>query len=153
MATPVPHWPARLLHIRRRVKSIPAELLIPAIALLAGAHPVWAHHAFAAEYDASRKVLLTGNVTKVEWANPHAHFFLSVKDASGRISAWDLELASPNTLQRGGWTRMSLRVGDVVTVNGYLAKDGSNLAHARDIRLADGRRVLVGSAPEGGPTQ
>jgi hypothetical protein len=76
-----------------------------------------------------------------------------VKDASGKTSAWDLELASPNTLQRGGWTRKSLRVGDVVTVNGYLAKDGSNLAHARDIRLADGRRVLVGSAPDSVPTQ
>jgi hypothetical protein len=127
---------------------------IAALALMmVAATPAFAHHAFAAEYDANRKVLLTGNVTKVEWTNPHAHFFLNVKDASGRISGWDLELASPNTLQRGGWTRMSLKVGDVVTVNGYLAKDGSNLAHARDIRLADGRRVLVGSAPDSVPTQ
>jgi hypothetical protein len=134
--------------VPRRVRSIPAALLISAVALVAGAGPIYAHHAFAAEYDANRRVLLTGNVTKVEWENPHAHFFLKVKDASGKTSAWDLELASPNTLQRGGWTRKSLKVGDVVTVNGYLAKDGSNLAHARNIRLADGRRVLVGSAPE-----
>jgi len=126
-------------------------LVIAALALTA--HPAFAHHAFAAEYDASRKVLLTGNVTKVEWTNPHAHFFLNVKDGSGKINAWDLELASPNTLQRGGWTRKSLKIGDVVTVNGYLAKDGSNLAHARDIRLADGRRVLVGSAQESVPAQ
>jgi hypothetical protein len=118
-----------------------------------GVRPILAHHAFAAEYDANRKVLLTGNVTKIDWTNPHAHFFLDVRDGSGKVSAWDLELASPNTLERGGWTRKSLRVGDVVTVNGYLAKDGSNLAHARDVRLADGRRVLVGSAPEGAPTQ
>jgi hypothetical protein len=134
--------------MRRLVRSIPAELLIPALALLAGARPVSAHHAFAAEYDANRKVLLTGSVTKIDWTNPHAHFFLDVRDGCGKVSTWDLELASPNTLERGGWTRKSLKVGDVVTVNGYLAKDGTNLAHARDIRMAGGRRVLVGSAPE-----
>ena len=129
------------------------RLLIPAIVLLAGTRPVLAHHAFAAEYDANRKVLLRGNVTRIDWTNPHAHFFLGVRDGSGNVSTWDLELASPNTLERSGWTRKSLKVGDVVTVNGYLAKDGSNLAHARDVRLADGRRVLVGSAPEGASTQ
>ena len=139
--------------MRRRVRTIPAELLIAALALLAGARPVSAHHAFAAEYDANRKVRLTGNVTKIEWMNPHAHFYLEVRDGSGKISTWDLELTSPNTMERGGWTRKSLKVGDVVTVNGYLAKDGSNLAHARDVRLANGRRVLAGSAPEGAPTQ
>ena len=128
-------------------------MLIAAIVLLAEARPVLAHHAFAAEYYANRKVLLTGNVTKVEWANPHAHFSLDVRDGNGKVSTWDLELASPNTLERGGWTRKSLKIGDVVTVNGYLAKDGSNLAHARDIRLADGRRVLVGSAPDSVPTR
>lgn len=128
-------------------------VLIAGLALTALAPPASAHHSFAAEYDAKRKVLLTGNVAKVEWENPHAHVILNVKDARGKTSAWDLELASPNTLQRAGWTRMSLKVGDVVTANGYLAKDGSNLAHARDIRLADGRRVLVGSAPESGPAQ
>ena len=135
--------------MRRRIRSIPAELLILVIVLLAGSRPILAHHAFAAEYDANRKVLLTGNVTKIDWTNPHAHFFLDVRDGSGKVSSWDLELASPNTLERGGWTRKSLKIGDVVTVNGYLAKDGTNLAHARDVRLADGRRVLVGSAPEG----
>lgn len=139
--------------MRQWIRSFPAELLILLIAVLAGVRPVSAHHAFAAEYDANRRVLLTGSVTKVEWANPHAHVFLNVKDGTGKISAWDLELASPNTLQRGGWTRKSLRVGDVVTVNGYLARDGRNLAHARDIRLADGRRVLVGSAPDAAPRQ
>src|SRR5580658_10865923 len=139
--------------MRRLVRSIPAELLIPALALLAGARPVSAHHAFAAEYDANRKVLLTGSVTKIDWSNPHAHFFLGVRDGSGNVSTWDLELASPNTLQRAGWTRKSLTVGDMVIVNGYLAKEGTNLAHARDIRLADGRRVLVGPAPGSVPAQ
>ena len=135
--------------MRQRVKRIPAALLVLAIVLLTGIRPLLAHHAFAAEYDANRQVLLTGNVTKIDWTNPHAHFFLDVRDGSGKVSSWDLELASPNTLERGGWTRKSLKIGDVVTVNGYLAKDGTNLAHARDVRLADGRRVLVGSAPEG----
>jgi hypothetical protein len=139
--------------MRQRLRRIPAELLIPAILMLAGSRPILAHHAFAAEYDANRKVLLTGSVTKIEWTNPHAHFFLNVRDGSGKVSTWDLELASPNTLERGGWTRKSLKVGEVVTVNGYLAKDGTNLAHARDIRIAGGRRVLVGPAPESDPAQ
>src|ERR1700733_489167 len=117
------------------------RLLIPALVLLAGTRPVLAHHAFAAEYDANRKVLLRGNVTRIDWTNPHAHFFLGVRDGSGNVSTWDLELASPNTLERSGWTRKSLKVGDMVIVDGYLAKDGTDLAHARDIRLADARRA------------
>ncbi len=139
--------------MRRQRRRIPAELLVLAGILLGGVRPILAHHAFAAEYDAKRKVLLTGNVTRIEWMNPHAHFFLDVRDGNGKVANWDLELTSPNTLQRGGWTRTSLKVGDVVTVNGYLAKDGTNLAHARDIRLADGHRVLVGSAPDSVPAQ
>lgn len=122
--------------------------------LVAGSTKVAAaHHAFAAEYDANKRITLRGSVIGVEWMNPHAHFQIDVRDASGRVSRWDLELASPNVLQRGGWTRTSLKVGDLVTVDGYLAKDGTNLAHARDIRLADGRRVLAGSAPESARSQ
>ena len=125
-----------------------ATLALAVSILLPGARTLSAHHAFAAEYDSSRRVILKGSVTKVEWQNPHAHFALSVQDAGGRISTWDLELASPNTLQREGWTRRTVQVGDMVIVNGYLAKDGANLAHARDVRLADGRHVFAGAAPE-----
>jgi hypothetical protein len=125
------------------------RLVLSVLLLIASAGVASAHHAFAAEYDANKRIKLTGSVTGVEWTNPHAHFQIDVRDASGRISRWDLELASPNVLQRGGWTRSLLKVGDVVTVDGYLAKDGNKLAHARDIRLADGRCVLAGSAPEG----
>jgi hypothetical protein len=123
------------------------------ISIAGAAKVALAHHAFAAEYDASKRVTLTGNVVEVEWMNPHAHFQIDVKNANGWIARWDLELASPNVLQRGGWRRNSLRVGDLVTVDGYLAKDGAHLAHARDIRLPDGRRVLAGSAAEGARSQ
>jgi hypothetical protein len=136
----------------RRKDPSPCALALAALVLLAGARSLSAHHAFAAEYDASRRVILRGSVTKVEWQNPHAHFALTVQDADGKMSTWDLELASPNTLQREGWTRKTVQVGDMVTVNGYLAKDGTNLAHARDVRLADSRRVFAGAAPDG-PTQ
>jgi hypothetical protein len=124
------------------------RVVLSAFLLIASTKVGLAHHAFAAEYNASKPVTLRGSVTGIEWTNPHAHFQIDVRDAGGQVSRWDLELASPNVLQRGGWTRQSLRVGDIVTVEGYLAKDGTHLAHARDIRLADGRRVLAGSAPE-----
>ena len=126
-------------------------LILAGLALLASARTVLAHHAFAAEYNANRPIMLTGNVTKVDWRNPHAHCYVDVKDASGKVTTWDLELASPNVLQREGWTRKTIKAGDMVTVNGYLAKDGTNLAHARDFRLADGRKVFAGAAPDGPP--
>lgn len=139
------------LHMTEELRVRLAATLLPFIAWLGYARPVLAHHAFGAEYDARRPVILTGSVTKVEWTNPHAHFSLEVRDAAGKSSTWDLELASPNVLERGGWTRKSLKVGDIVTVDGYLARDRTNLAHARDVQLPDGRRMIAGSAPDDGP--
>ena len=121
-------------------------VVVSLFGLAALARPAMAHHAFAAEYNATRQVLLTGSITKVQWQNPHAHLFLDVRDAGGQVSRWDLELASPNTLERAGWMRQSLKIGEVVTVNAYLAKNGSHLAHARDVRLPDGRTVTAGPA-------
>lgn len=112
------------------------------------AAPVFAHHSFAAEYDASKPVELHGVVTKVEWTNPHARFYVDVKDADGKVTNWNLELASPNVLTRNGWTRHSLKEGDVITVQGSKAKDGANLANARTVTFADGRKVFAGSNTE-----
>ena len=126
--------------------------LVAGLALLAPVGAV-AHHSFAAEYDAKKPVTLKGTVTKVEWTNPHARFYIDVKDESGTVMNWNLELASPNVLGRNGWTRHSLNVGDVVTVEGAQAKDGSQMANARSVVLADGKKIFAGSAYDAVPNQ
>lgn len=120
------------------------------VALGLSALPALAHHSFAAEYDNKKPISLTGTVTKVEWMNPHARFYIDVKDDAGKVTNWEFELGSPNGLMRMGWTRNSLKEGDTVTVSGSLAKDGSKLANARQVKLADGRSVFAGSASETG---
>jgi hypothetical protein len=124
-------------------------LMLAGMMMMAAA--AWAHHSFAAEYDSAKPVTLKGTVTKMEWTNPHARFYVDVKDESGKVINWELELGSPNGLMRRGWTRNSLKPGDAVIVEGYLAKDGSSLANARQVTLADGRKVFAGSSDDGGP--
>ena len=123
-----------------------------AILLLTGL-PVIAHHSFAAEYDAKKPVDLKGVVTKVEWANPHAHFYLDVTSPEGKIANWNMELASPNMLVRNGWKRNSLKPGDAVSVTGSLAKDGTNTASVGIISLPDGRKLTFMAAPDEGPSK
>jgi DNA/RNA endonuclease YhcR with UshA esterase domain len=117
---------------------------------LAAAAPAFAHHSFAAEYDAAKPVTLTGTVTKVEWTNPHARFYINVKNDDGTMTNWNLELASPNYLKRAGWSSASLKEGDVVTVEGSLARSGANMANARAVTLADGHRVFARAATDNG---
>jgi len=121
--------------------------------LLFAAAPVFAHHAFTAEYDSSKVRQFAGTVTKVEWTNPHARFYLDVKDDRGTVANWNFELGSPLFLRKLGWRSDSLKIGDQVSVEGYLAKDGSKMANARTVSLADGRKVFAGSSADGTPTK
>lgn len=125
-------------------------LIVVGAALVAPA-AMFAHHSFAAEYDVKKPVTLKGTVTKVEWTNPHARFYIDVKDESGNVTNWNLELASPNVLVRNGWSRHTLKEGDQVTVEGAQAKDGSQMANARTVTLADGRKVFAFSVSEAPP--
>ena len=119
-------------------------IFVAAAMLLITAVPAIAHHAFAAEYDADQPVTLKGKVTKFEWTNPHARFYIDVVDAKGTVTNWNLELASPNVLKRNGWSSKILQIGDTITVEGSRAKDGSKMANGRVVTLANGQRVFSG---------
>jgi len=111
----------------------------------------WAHHAFAAEFDAKKPLRLEGTVTKMEWINPHAWIHIDVKKPDGKVEKWMIEGGTPNTLLRRGFTKHSLTYGTVIIVDGYQAKDGSNKANGRDLTLPDGRKLFMGSSGTGAP--
>jgi hypothetical protein len=123
------------------------------LALLAVTIPVVAHHSFDAEYDRKKPFTMTGTVTKLEWTNPHARFYVDVKNEKGMVVNWDFELGPPNSLMRRGWNRNSLKAGDVVTVTGFLSKTSPINGNATTVTLSDGRKVFAGSSADGSPTQ
>jgi hypothetical protein len=127
--------------------------IFAAAAGLTAAWPLLAHHSFAAEFDGSKAMRLTGALSKIEWTNPHTYFYLDVNDASGNIVKWTCEAGSPGALSRRGFKKSDLKLGDTIVVDGYLAKDGSHLIDARRVTLPDGRILSGASAGDGGPGQ
>ena len=131
-----------------RIRSF---ILAAGVWLVVAAMPVHAHHSFAAEYDSSRPLTVTGTVTKVEWTNPHARIYVEAKDETGKLVTWDFELGPPNGLMRRGWNRNSLKAGHVVTITGFRSKLSPTNANARTVKLPDGRQVFAGSSFDTGP--
>ena len=123
-------------------------VVVTGILLLAGARSIVAHHSFAAEFDANKTFKFTGPVTKVEWMNPHTFFYIDVTDEkTKKVTNWAMEMGSPNGLMRNGWTRNTMKIGDVVTVEGSMAKDGSPTGNARAVVLtSSGQKLFAGSS-------
>ena len=122
--------------------------LVAVFGALLAVTPAAAHHSFSAEYDSKKPVTLKGTVTKVDWMNPHVYFYIDV-ETDGKIVNWGLEMGPPNGLERSGWSRNTMQVGDEVIVEGTLAKDGSKQANVRSVTMADTGKKLGGASSEG----
>jgi Family of unknown function (DUF6152) len=131
----------------RRLVAALAGVLVSAVLAL----PAAGHHSFAAEFDANQPVTLHGTITRLEWINPHSWLHVDVKNADGTTTPWMIEGATPNTLLRRGFTRDTVKIGTEITIVGYRAKNGANRANGRDLILADGSRLFMGSPDTGAP--
>jgi hypothetical protein len=125
-----------------------AKTIVLLLGCFALGAPASAHHSFAAEYDSHQPVKMTGAVTKIDWANPHVYFFIDVKDAeTGKVTNWAFEMGAPAVLTRSGWKRSSLKIGDVITIEGTKAKDGGSHGNARSVVMtATGEKLGAGSS-------
>jgi hypothetical protein len=135
---------------RTRLTSVLVALAALAAAFAIRSAPVSAHHSFAAEFDGSKPVTLKGIVQQIDWANPHVWFYINVKDEGGKTVRWACEMGAPHQLQQRGWLRDTMKIGDEVTVDGSLARDGTKRANARTVKTADGK--TLGAASSGDPT-
>jgi hypothetical protein len=121
-------------------------VLLASLVILGSGVPLLAHHSFAGEFDTSKPITLTGVVTRVDWENPHVHYYVDVTASDGTVVNWACETGGPTRLARRGWTQDSLKPGDKVIVHGFLAKDGAHAVDGREVTLADGRKI--GSQPQ-----
>jgi hypothetical protein len=127
----------------RRIAACLGVIVI--VVLCGSAIPLLAHHSFGAEYDATKPITLTGVITKVEWTNPHSHFYLDVADDKGNVTNWKFEGYNPAVLYRIGWKKdTTIKPGDKITVSGWRARDGGNWAHSREITLPGGHKLFFG---------
>ena len=125
--------------------------LVACLSLIWSGAALVAHHSFSTEYDGAKTFSVKGKVSKVEWTNPHVRFYVDVADAAGKVTTWNMELASPSALARNGWTSRTLKVGDQVAVEGYAAKVAPDRGAARSVVTADGRSLFGGAADDGAP--
>lgn len=115
------------------------------LGMLLAAAPARAHHAFAADFDINAPITLTGAVSKIEWVNPHSWIHIDVKGNDGKVVTWAIETVGPNALFRRGWKRDTLKIGDVIVVNGFKAKNGQPVANGRNVKLSTGQELFVGA--------
>ena len=133
------------------MKTTLVSVLAVTAGLLAATVPMLAHHSFAAEFDGAKPVSVKGTVTKVDWVNPHSWIYIDVKGDDGTVVNWGLETGPPNILYRAGWRKDSVKQGDVISVDGFAAKDGSHTMAARQVLTSDGRKLFAGSPTDNGP--
>ena len=134
--------------VRKTARAL--AMTVAGLTSMAAPRPAVAHHSFSAEFDASKPFKMTGQVTKVEWTNPHTFFYVDVtNEKTGKVETWAMEMGSPNALMRAGWTRNSMKAGDIVTVEGSLAKDGSHTGNARSVLLAATGKQLFAASSQG----